>query len=321
MQMGAPMKRLNFFVSLTTADNDYQTEQAKAAEEAARRLGVDVQIKFAENDSITQSQQLLDVIQSRSDSHPDAIVFEPVGVTGLPQVARAAAAAGIGWVVLNRDVEYISELRKAYRVPIFSITSDHEEIGRIQGRQLAALLPSGGTVLYIEGPPEHPAAKQRSAGMYETKPVQVRIKGMRAQWTEASAQKAVSSWLRLSTSRQMKIDVIAAHDDSMAVGAKKAFQELPEGANRDRWVSLPFLGIDGLPKTGQVWVRSGLLAATIVVPPTAAQALVMLVQAVQKNTMPPERTFTVPVSYPEINQMGTAQAEKRRALSAANSQQ
>src|SRR3989441_9356355 len=109
------MKKLNFLLSLTTTDNDYQIEQAAAAEEAARRLGADVQIVHADNDSIAQSQQLLKVIQSRSDAHPDGIIFEPVGGTALPQVARAAAAAGIGWVVLNRDVEYVTELRKAYR--------------------------------------------------------------------------------------------------------------------------------------------------------------------------------------------------------------
>ena len=104
------MKKLKFLVSLTTNDNDYQIEQAADAEAAARRLGVDVQIIYADNDSITQSQQILNVIQSRSDSQPDGIVFEPVGGTALPQVARAAAAAGIGWVVLNRNVEYITEI-------------------------------------------------------------------------------------------------------------------------------------------------------------------------------------------------------------------
>src|SRR5207302_6309562 len=138
-------------------------------------------------------------------AHPDGIIFEPVGGTALPQVARAAAAAGIGWVVLNRDVEYVTELRKAYRVPIFSITSDHEEIGRIQGRQFAALLPNGGSVLYIEGPAESTAAKQRTSGMYESKPAEVQVKVMRGNWTEASAYKAVSSWLRLSTSQQTRI--------------------------------------------------------------------------------------------------------------------
>src|SRR6266513_4259029 len=146
------MKKLNFLLSLTTTDNDYQIEQAAAAEEAARRLGADVQIVHADNDSIAQSQQLLKVIQSRSDAHPDGIIFEPAGGTAFPQVARAAAAAGIGWVVLNHDVDYIHELRRTYKVPVFAISSDHQEIGKIQGQQFAAMLPNGGSVLYIEGP-------------------------------------------------------------------------------------------------------------------------------------------------------------------------
>src|SRR6202165_2816932 len=145
------MKKLKFLVALTANDTTYQIEQAAAAEDAARRLGVDVQIIYAENDSITQSQQILNVIQSRTDAWPDGIIFEPVGGTALPQVARAAVAAGIGWVVLNRSVEDIAEIRKANRVPIFSVSSDHEEIGRIQGRQFAALLPRGGSVLYVQG--------------------------------------------------------------------------------------------------------------------------------------------------------------------------
>src|SRR5436309_10038653 len=230
------MRNLNFHHSLTTTVNNYQIEQAAAAEEAARRLGADVQIVHADNDSITQSQQLLKVIQSRSDAHPDGIIFEPVGGTALPQVARAAAAAGIAWVVLNRDVEYVTELRKAHRVPIFGVTSDHEEIGRIQGRQFAALLPKGGSVLYIQGPSESLAAKQRTTGMYETKPADVQVKIMKGQWTEDSSYRAVSSWLRLSTSQQTHIDLIAAQDDAMALGARKAFQDLPDTAARERWL-------------------------------------------------------------------------------------
>ncbi len=308
------MKKLRFLLSLTNNDNDYQTEQAAAGEAAAHRLGVELQIIHADNDTITQSQQLLKVIQSRSEAHPDGILFEPVGGTALPQVARAAAAAGIAWVVLNRDVEYIAELRKTHRVPIFVFTSDHEEIGRIQGRQFAALLPKGGSVLYIQGPGESSAAQQRTAGMYETKPVDVQVKLMKAHWTEASAYRAVSSWLRLSTSQQARMDVIAAQDDSMAVGAKKAFQEL-SGTVRDRWLSLPYTGCDGLPKTGQAWVKRGLLTATIFVPPNAGQALEMLVQAVKTGTMPPERSLVVPVPIPALDALAAAQAEKTRLLS------
>ena len=309
------MKKLKFLLSLTTDDNDYQIEQAVSAQEAARRLGFELEIIYAGNDAIQQSQQLLDIIQSRSGNHPDGIVFEPAGGTALPQVARAAASAGIGWVVLNRDVDYTAEFRRTYKVPLFAVTSDHEEIGRIQGRQLRALLPKGGSILYVQGPSESPAAKQRTSGMYETKPVDVQVKLMKAQWTEISAYRAVSAWLRLSTSQQSQIDVIAAQDDSMAMGARKAFQELPESNARDRWLSIPFIGCDGMPKTGQAWVRNGLLAATVIVPANSGQALELLVKAVQTGTLPHERTLTVPLSYPAVEKLNATQVDRARAMS------
>ncbi|HEY1800322.1 MAG TPA: substrate-binding domain-containing protein [Terriglobales bacterium] len=310
------MKKLNFVVSLTTNDNDYQMEQAASAAEAARRLGVGLELMYAESDSILQSQQLLKIIQSSPESHPAGILFEPIGGTALPQVARAAASAGIAWVVLNREVDYIAELRRSYKVPIFAVTSNHEEIGRIEGKQLTALLPNGGTALYIQGPAESLAAKQRTAGMCETKPDNIQLKMMKGNWTEGSAHKALSAWLKLSTSLQTKVDVIAAQNDAMAVGAKKAFQELSEEAGRDRWLSLPYLGCDGVPKTGQSWVKSGLLAATVVNPANTGQAIEMLTHALQTGTTPPERTFTTPRSFPSVDQLGSFHAEKMRTLSA-----
>src|SRR5580700_11208097 len=217
------MKRLSVVVSLTNNDNDYQQEQAAVAEKAARRLGVDLKVIHANNDALMQSQQLLQYVQGAAATRPDAIVFEPAGGTAFPQVARAAAAAGIGWVVLNHEADYISGLRRAFKVPVLAITSDHRAVGRIQGQQFAALLPNGGSILYIEGPANSSAAKERTAGMLMTKPANIRVKTMRANWTEDSAYRTVSSWLRLSTSQESHVDLVGAQDDSMAMGARKAF--------------------------------------------------------------------------------------------------
>ncbi len=307
------MKNLNFVLSLTTRDNDYQMEQAACATAAALRSGIKLQVLFAENDSILQSQQLLNIIQSRPEAQPDGIIFEPVGGTALPQVARAAAAAGISWVVMNREVDYLAELRKAYRVPIFSVSSDHEEIGRIQSSQIAALLPQGGSVLYVQGPTENLASKLRTAGMHAAKPSNVQVKIIKGQWTEASAYKAVSSWLKLSTSQQTQIDAIIAQNDVMAMGAKKAFQECPPHL-RDRWFDLPYTGCDGLPKTGQAWVRNGMLAATVIVPAIAGQAVDMLARAVQTGIAPPERTYTVPQSFPTLDKLAKTEPERVHAV-------
>ncbi len=295
------MKKLRIFVSLTTDDNDYQIEQSESAEQAARKTGVDVQIVHAQNDAINQSTQILKAVQSPKELRPDAIVFEPVGGTALPQVARAAASAGIGWVILNRDASYVAELRKLTSAPLFAISSDHVEIGRIQGRQMGALLRGGGSVLYIQGPSENSAAKDRTTGMQETKPQNVQVTTLKAQWTQESAQRCVRSWLKLTTSQRAAIDMVSAQDDSMAMGARDAFKELTNEDERERWLKLPFTGCDGLPKTGQAWVRSGLLAATVFVPPNAGQAIEMLVDAIQNRKMPQERVTTTAVSIPALD--------------------
>ena len=89
------MKKLSFLVSLTNDDNDYQQEQAAAAEKAARRLGVDLKIIHANNDAVTQSQQLLHYIQGSASARPDAIVFRTGGWNRVP--ASSARRHGRGY--------------------------------------------------------------------------------------------------------------------------------------------------------------------------------------------------------------------------------
>src|ERR1700740_421565 len=94
------MAKIRILISLTTSDNDYQVEQAQSAEQAAAKLGVTAEIIYANNDAINQSTQILRAIQASPEDRPNAIVFEPVGGTALPQVARVAAAPGLrveGW--------------------------------------------------------------------------------------------------------------------------------------------------------------------------------------------------------------------------------
>lgn len=295
------MKKLRFLVSLHNRENDFQVAQAQCAEATARKLGIDVEMAFAEDDAVNQSTQLLNAIQGKKDARPDAIVLEPVGGTALPQVARAANAVGIGWAVLNRQPEYLAELRRQGTAPMFVVSADHEEIGRIQGRQFAALLPGGGSVLYIEGPSRSSSAHKRTAGMLETKPSHIKVSMLKANWTSESATRAVSSWLSLSTSRSTRIDLVAAQDDAMAMGARESFKRVPDDQERARWLNLPLTGCDGQPTTGQVWVREKLLTATIYLSPLTGLAMEILVAAIRNGTQPPEHSSTTPASIPPLD--------------------
>jgi ribose transport system substrate-binding protein len=299
------MARSRYLLSLITKDNDYQREQAIAAEEVARTLGVDLQITYAESDPITQSQQLLEVIQSPNASDFTGIIVEPSGGTSMTQVARAAIKLNIAWVVLNREIDGIQELRRLGNVPVFSVSSDHEEIGRIQGRQFGALLPKGGAVLYLQGPSASQVAQRRAEGVQDTRPHNVSLKVLKcANWTEAGGYQAVSSWLRVTVAHKERIDLVAGQNDLIAMGARKALKEnLATGAGMG-FSGLRFTGIDGLPKTGQAWTRGGTLAATVIVPPNTMPALKMLVKATTEKSQPPEQTLVAPYSFPELNQLG-----------------
>jgi ribose transport system substrate-binding protein len=299
------MKKLRFLLSLVTQNNDYQIEQAAAAKSAALDNGVDLEIVFADGDTITQSTQILRNIQADPLLRPSAVIFEPVGGTALPQVARAAVAAGVGWGVLNSDPAYISELRSSAKAPLFSVSSDHKEIGRIQGRQFSALLPRGGTLLYIQGPSDNLAAKDRTTGMQSTLPPNIQTVVLKGQWTEESAVKCVNSWLKLVATGKTRVDLVGAQNDAMALAARKVFSTISNLQERDHWLRVPYTGVDGQPKTGQAWVRDGSLTATIVVPPNSDRALRLMVDAMQNGRAAPSHTLTVPESMPTIEKLAT----------------
>jgi len=291
---------LNVLVSLITDDNDYQLEQAASAQAAALRVGAKVQIIYSGNDAVQQTQQILTFIQDPS-KRPDAILAEPVG-TGMAQIAKAAVDAGIAWGLINTEVDYITQLRQRALVPVFSIVSDHEAIGRIQGQQIAAFLGDQGVVLYMEGPLRD-IAKLRTKGMLATKPAGVTVKTLRGDWTQQSGYHAVKSWLALSTSRQLQVGMIACQNDDMAIGARRAFEELGDAHEREQWLRLPFTGCDGVPKSGQEWVRKRKLSATVISPPIVGDALQMLSDAISAGSQPPERTLVAPSSFPALKEL------------------
>jgi ribose transport system substrate-binding protein len=289
------------FVLLAVDNNDYQVEQVSSAQTAAARLGVELDIIHTEHDSIQQSQIVLELVQSPQAKRPNAIFFEPVG-TALAQPARAAADARVGWVILNREnVDYVRELRDRFSTPMFCVTTSHREVGEIQGEQISRLLPKGGAVLYIEGPGDNNAAVRRTEGMLARKPANVEVRTLRGRWTEVSAYNAVNSWLKLSIAKELHVGVVAAQNDAMALGARKAFQEMPNGPDRDHWLRVPFLGCDGLPKSGQKAVREHLLTATVVIPPNAGEAVDAMATALRSGKQPEITLFTQANSFPPLH--------------------
>jgi ribose transport system substrate-binding protein len=295
------MKKLRIVVSLPN-DNAYQGEQKAVARSTAQRLGLDLQVIQAADDSTTQSQQLLKILESSAETGPNAFLVEPLSVTGLRRVAEAAVAKGIAWVMSNSEVDYITQLRKSPSVPVFTVTQGQREIGQLQGKQLAALLPQGGSVLYIEGPTTSSVALQRREGMETTKPRNIRLTTIHSNWNEENAYQIASARLQLASSRGESFDLVAAQSHEIALGARKAFRNIDNPEQREKWLGLRFIA-SGIPGQVKPLVDGGVLAAAVVTSVTMEVALRLLVRAIETQLLPAERNVVEATSYPDLEKM------------------
>jgi ABC-type sugar transport system substrate-binding protein len=273
-------------VALLTSAQEFQLMQAADARAAGQRNGLEVEVVFAENNAIQQIHQLYSFVHAPEDQRPAAIVVEAVSPDGMERLARNALKAGIAWVVLQWRADYLAALRaQTPKVPVVSVAVDEEEIGGIQAQQVRALVPGGGGVLLLQGPIDSTAATRRGDGLVrglQGSGVEIRT-ALRGNWTAKSAEAAVTSWLRLKTTEGMQIDAAVSQNDSMASGARAAFQELRSG-----FAKVPFTGCDGLPEGGRRMVASGELAATVIKPTTTGPAVALVARTLQGQTAPPE---------------------------------
>jgi len=99
------------------------------------------------------------------------------------------------------------------------------------------------------------------------------------------------------------MDLVSAQNDLMALAARNVFQETIELTERDRWLNLPFTGCDGLVKTGQAWVGEGLLTATVIMLPSAGEALRLMLESFAKPEQAPLRNWLTPESFPPLDQL------------------
>ena len=282
-------------VSLTSQDQEYQALQGEDAREAGRRLGVEVEVLFAEDNPVRQIQQLFQHVHAPEGERPTALLVHTRVPDGLERVARNAARAGLGWLLLNRTAPYLERLRGEHPgLSIGSVTTDHAEIGHIHARQLAGLCPDRSPVLYVQGPADAPSARLRLQGLEQALLGRgFELKVVNAEWTAASAEKAVAAWLRLRTSDLFQPSAVVCQNDLMARGARTALEK-----GRPEWSGLPFLGCDGLPGSGRRDVDEGRLAGTVVIPSCAGPAVELAVKWSRGGGVPPLDTVLPPSAYP-----------------------
>jgi ABC-type sugar transport system substrate-binding protein len=291
---------LNISLCLPDEKNDYQQILVRDATGAANEAGLDIQVHFSESQILRQIEQIYNCIQNKSVPNTKAIIVMPVRDNKLDLVARDAVKSGIGWICISRRMSCLEQLKQEYpEVPISFIGPNQYQIGQIQGKQIRAMLPKGGRVMYVHGTAMTYSTRERLKGMEdEIKGVGIEVDLLDGDWKEEVAEATVSRWIRMRRISQLKIDMIACQNDVMAIGAKRAIDTLQRELDLPELTAIPVVGVDGTPNVGVKLVDEGKLTATIVVPSSGAIAVNFIARYLKTNEPVPAQALLEPLSYP-----------------------
>jgi ribose transport system substrate-binding protein len=246
---------------------------------AAEHPEIKVVFKDAQNDSLRQRSQIEEFVAAGVG----LIIVSPKEAAPLTEPVAAAYAKGIPVIVLDRRV-----LGDAYTC---FIGADNKRIGKAAGEWIVRRLGGKGKVVELKGLMTSTPGQDRNSGFREG----IRGSGLEIifeadmKWLEPDARREMESAL----SRFPKIDLVYAHNDPGAHGAWLAAQ----AAGREK--DILFVGIDGLPHEGQIYVRQGLLAASFEYPTGGREAIAIALKILAGETVPKEITLASRVFTPE----------------------
>jgi multisubunit Na+/H+ antiporter MnhC subunit len=149
---------------------------------------------------------------------------------------------------------------------------------------------------------------QRHEGVEDAKARSVQTTVLRSKWSEESACQSAGAWLQLATSRAERFDLVAGQTHELALGARKASQNVDNEAQRKRWLEVPFLGV-GIASHVKPLVEGRVLTAAVITSVTIDFALEMLVRALQAQVQPPERSIVEASSFPDLDKLVPKQSK------------
>lgn len=296
--------RIEFF--LHDRLNDYQSLMQSEAEQVARRYDLILSSHSANRDSDTQSRQIRAAIDGPVKMQPAALIVSAVREIALVPLMSEAVSRGIAWVFLSRSVDGMLDLRRRFpAVAAFAVLPDQSEIGRVQGRQLEALMRSDDELVYIQGPSGTFSTKRRHQGTSRELSSRPSLlwSPMHSNWSQEGGEETMRGWLGTFARRKVPNFIVAAQNDAMAMGARQALLDFAAAGGDVDATRVHFVGCDGTPAYGRPLVESGQLTATVAVPSVAGTAIEELHKYLLTKRVPPAEITLSVDSYPPIDQL------------------
>ncbi|MEE5131264.1 sugar ABC transporter substrate-binding protein [Pseudomonas alliivorans] len=246
-------------VSIARVDDNFMTYVRNGLEDAARQENVQIQFEDAQGDVVRQLNQ----VQGFLNQKVDAVIVLPADTSATASMTRAAVAAKIPLVYVNRHPD-----ERKLPAGVVTVASNDIAAGQLQMRYLAEKLGGKGTLAIIMGDLAQNATHDRTEGVKQVLKDYPDIKVVEqqsAEWQRNKGMDLTSNWLLAGS----HFDAIIANNDEMAIGAAMALQQAGKTKGE-----VAIVGIDGLPD-GLAAIKRGMLVASVFQDPKAQAASAM----------------------------------------------
>ncbi|SQI37629.1 D-ribose-binding periplasmic protein precursor [Serratia plymuthica] len=228
-------------------DQNFLTIIRHSIDKEAKARGITVQFEDARGDVGRQTDQ----VQSFISAGVDAIIVDPVNSAGTPAITKLVTKAGIPLVYVNRTPGD-SKLPSG----VVFVGSDEKESGTLQMEELARLANYKGNVAIMIGNLTDAGALQRTKDVEQVVAKYPNMKVVQKQSANYSRSEGMDLMMNWVTNGEL-IDIVAANNDEMAIGAIMALQQ---AGKRDSKVLIG--GIDATPD-GLKALSSGKMQVTV----------------------------------------------------------
>lgn len=246
---GAALADLKIGVSMSQFDDTWLTYLRESMDSKAKSLpdGVTLQFEDARSDVVKQLSQ----VESFISQKVDAIIVNPVDTAATQRITKAAVAAGIPLVYVNRRPDDL-------KLPagVVTVASDDLEAGRMQMQYLADKMAGKGNIVILLGDLANNSTTNRTKGVKEVLAKYPDIKIEQEQtgiWSRDKGMTLVNDWL----TQGREFNAVVSNNDEMAIGAAMALK----GAGKEKG-SVLIAGVDGTPD-GLNAVKKGEMAVSV----------------------------------------------------------
>ena len=246
---GAALADLKIGVSMSQFDDTWLTYLRESMDKKAKSLpdGVTLQFEDARSDVVKQLSQ----VESFISQKVDALIVNPVDTAATQRITKAAVAAGIPLVYVNRRPD-------DPKLPqgVVTVASDDLEAGRMQMQYLADKMGGKGDIVILLGDLANNSTTNRTKGVKEVLKKYPDIKIEQEQtgtWSRDKGMTLVNDWL----TQGREFNAVVSNNDEMAIGAAMALKQA--GTQKG---SVLIAGVDGTPD-GLNAIKKGDMAVSV----------------------------------------------------------